>query len=176
MWLLLDVQTIGVLVTATSVTIAAIYYVMTLRASQRNMKTNLETRQAQLFMPIYSTYYSDEFMRARSEILKWNYENYDDYVAKYGYEANPEANTMHRKVNGYFEGIGVLVSHGLIDSSLVDDLMSGAIVTYWEKFRSYILEYRRRIDWPQAGEQIEYLYKQIKPIVERQRRELTSTQ
>jgi hypothetical protein len=66
----LDVQTIGVLVTATSVTIAAIYYVMTLRASQRNMKTNLETRQAQLFMPIYSTYYSDEFMRARSEILK----------------------------------------------------------------------------------------------------------
>jgi hypothetical protein len=97
-------------------------------------------------------------------------------VAKYGYEANPEANTTHRKVNGYFEGIGVLVSHGLIDSSLVDDLMSGAIVTYWEKFRSYILEYRRRIDWPQAGEQIEYLYKQIKPIVERQRRELTSTQ
>lgn len=66
----MDVQTIGVLVTATSVTIAAIYYVMTLRASQRNMKTNLETRQAQLFMPIYSTYYSDEFMRARSEILK----------------------------------------------------------------------------------------------------------
>jgi len=66
----LDVQTIGVLVTATSVTIAAIYYVMTLRASQRNMETNLETRQAQLFMPIYSTYYSDEFMRARSEILK----------------------------------------------------------------------------------------------------------
>ena len=84
---------------------------------------------------------------------------------------NPEASIMHSKVNGYLEGIGVLVRRGLIDPSFVDDLMSGAIVNYWERFGPYMLEYRRR-DWPQAGEQIEYLYNQIKPIVERQRREL----
>jgi transcription antitermination factor NusG len=47
---LVDAQTVGVLVTAASVTVAAIYYVLTLRTNQRNIKANLETRQTQLFM------------------------------------------------------------------------------------------------------------------------------
>jgi hypothetical protein len=79
---------------------------------------------------------------------------------------------MYRRVFGYLEGMDVLVRRGLIDPFLVDDLMSGAIIQFWEKFNPIIMEYRRRRDWPQIGEQIEYLYNQIKPIVERQRREL----
>ena len=162
---LTEIQTAYYMVAATGVLIAAVYYVL-------NMRVTLQTRQAQLFIPIYSTYHSDEYMKAYSEIMRWKWENYDDYINKYGSESNPEAYIMYRKVFGFFEGVGVLVRRRLIDPSLVDDLMSGAIVQYWERFESILLERRRRLNWPQVGEQIEYLYNEVKPIAERQRRQL----
>ena len=150
------------------------YYVLTVRNAQRNQQHQLETRQAQLFMPIYSTSYSEEHIKALEEVRQWEWEDYDDYMAKYGSEANPEAYMMYRKLFGYLEGLGVLVRRGLIDPSLVDDLMSGFIIRFWEKFEPYFVERRRRLNWPQVGEQIEYLYNQVQPIAERQRRELTT--
>ena len=162
---LTEIQTAYYMVAATGVLIVAVYYVL-------NMRVTLQTRQAQLFMPIYSTYHSDEYMKAYSEIMRWKWENYDDYINKYGPESNPEAYIMYRKVFGFFEGVGVLVRRRLIDPSLVDDLMSGAIVQYWERFESILLERRRRLNWPQVGEQIEYLYNEVKPIAERQRQQL----
>ena len=162
---LTEIQTAYYMMAATGVLIAAVYYVLKKRVT-------LQTRQAQLFIPIYSTYHSDEYMKAYSEIMRWKWENYDDYINKYGPESNPEAYIMYRKVFGFFEGVGVLVRRRLIDPSLVDDLMSGAIVQYWERFESILLERRRRLNWPQVGEQIEYLYNEVKPIAERQRQQL----
>ena len=160
-----EIQTAYYMVAATGVLLAAIYYVL-------NIRTTLQTRQAQLFMPIYSTYSSAEFLKTRSEVMSYQYKDYDDYQSKYGFDVNPDADAKARMVNAYFEGIGVLMKRGLIDPSIVDDLMSGVIVRYWEKYEPYILEYRQRRDWPQAGEHVEYLYNKIKPIAEKQRKEL----
>ena len=172
-------QSVSYIAGALGVCVAAIFYVLNLRISQKNQELslksqqqNLETRQAQLFMPIYSTFYSNEFLKAFYEIMTWSYDNYDDYVAKYGYTANPDAAILHAKVNMYLEGIGVLVKRELIDPSLVDDLMSSIVVGYWEKYRPYVYDYRVRRDLHQMSEYVEYLYNQIKPIVERQHGEL----
>ncbi len=54
---MVDIQTIGVLVATASVTLAATYYMLTLRATQRSMKNTLETRQVQMFMNIYSQFW-----------------------------------------------------------------------------------------------------------------------
>ena len=168
-------QSVSYIAGALGVCVAAIYYVMNLRISQRNQQLalksqdqTLETRQAQLFMPIYSTFCSDEFLKAFYTIMSLTYKDYDDYVAKYSYTANPEVGRAHAKVNMYLEGIGVLVKRGLIEPSLVDDLMSSVLLGYWEKFGSYVLEARVRRNHPQNGEYVEYLYNQIKPIVELQ--------
>jgi hypothetical protein len=160
-------QTVGILV-------GIAYYVMTLNYTRRNQQQQLETRQAQLFMPIHSVYQSEDHIKAVSEIQKWEWEDYDDYMAKYGEEVNPEAYMMYRKVFGFLEGLGVLVRRRLIDPSLVDDLMSGLVIRYWEKFEPIFVERRRQLNWPQVAEQIEYLYHQVKPIAERQLRELTT--
>ena len=160
-----EIQTAYYMVAATGVLIAAVFYVL-------NMRTTLQTRQAQLFMPIYSTYYNEEFIKAFQEVQIWSYADYDDYMAKYSYAANPEDYMQYRKVFGYLEGLGVLVRRKLIDPSLVDDLMSGAIIITWEKLKPYILESRKRRNWPQVGEQIEYFYEQIRPIVLSQHPEL----
>lgn len=75
-------------------------------------------------------------------------------------------------MGNFYEGIGVLVKRKLIDVNLVDDLMSGFILRSWEKIEPIIKEFRERENWPQAWEWIEYLYHQIKPIVEEQHPEL----
>jgi len=165
-------QSISYIAGATGVCVAAIYYVISLRSSRKNTQLTLETRQAQLFMHIYSTFCSDYIQKARNEVSKWSYRNYDDFQSKYSYDVNPEAYQLHSSLSFFFEGIGVLVLRKLIDPSLVDDLMSGPVITYWEKMKPYYLEYRTRFDWPQFGEHIEYLYNHIKPIAEKQRIEL----
>jgi hypothetical protein len=163
------------MVAATGVLVAAIYYVSNIRTARKNQELalksqeqTLETRQAQLFMPIYSTFYSDDFLRAYWEIMAWSYDSYDEYISKYGYQANKNAVLMQAKVNMYLEGVGVLVKRGLIDPSFVDDLMSSVIISYWEKYRQYAYDYRVRRNVPQMGEYIEYLYNQIKPIFDSQ--------
>jgi len=82
---------------------------------------------------------------------------------------------MYRSILGaHLEGIGVLLRRRLIDPSFVDDLMSQVIVRYWEKFGPLIRESRVKLNYPFMGEQSEYLYNQIKPIMEKQLRELTT--
>jgi hypothetical protein len=169
---MVQIENLPLVLTGLGLIASILYYTMTLRNANKTQKQQLETRQAQLFMPLHSTYYSDEYLKAWAEIMKWEYKDYDDYMSKYGGEANPDAYLMYRKVFGYLEGTGVLVKRGLIDPYFVDDLMSGMIVSYWDKFKPIILERRRRLNWPQVGEQIEYLYNQIKPIAEKQRQEI----
>ena len=171
---MIELSTIRDLVAIFGVIAGFSYYVLTVRANHRNQQQQLETRQAQLFMQIYTIYHSEEFIKSIEGIMKWEYTDYDEYMSKYGVDANPEAHMMYRKLFGYLEGLGVLVRRGFIDASLVDDLMSGAILIYWEKLEPYIVERRKRLNWPQVGEQIEYLYNQVKPIAERQRRELAT--
>jgi hypothetical protein len=63
----------------------------------------------------------------------------------------------------YFEGIGVLVSKGLIDVELVDDLMSGPLTHIWERMLPLVPSMRHVLG-PQAGEWYEFLYNKVKPM------------
>ena len=169
---MVDIQTIGVLATAASVTVAAIYYIFTLRTNQRNLKTNLETRQAQLFMQLYDKVSEPEFLINWQAALKAEWSSFDEYMQKYGYDAYPDSYGKLMSVGVTFEGIGVLVKRGLIDPAMVDDMMSGFIISYWEKQRPLSLEVRRRRNYPQYAEWIEYLYNVIKPIALNQHPEM----
>lgn len=61
------------------------YYVMTVRNQNR-------TRQAQLFMPIYSRFQEKDFMRQYSDITNiWDWKDFNDFSEKYGPTNNPEA-------------------------------------------------------------------------------------
>lgn len=80
---MVDVQMIGVIITATSVTIAAVYYVLTLRTSQRNMKHTLETRQTQLFMQIFQRFQEPDFTTQYSTLLNREWKDTEDYSKKY---------------------------------------------------------------------------------------------
>jgi hypothetical protein len=146
------------------------YYAITVRNSQRMQKMTLETRQAQLFMQIYDRWASKEITQMEMEFRDWEWNNFEDFESKYA--SDIESLSLRSVLGKYYEGIGVLVKRGLIDPTLVDDLMSSAILIYWEKFGSIIEEWRERLGFPQAAEYQEYLYNEIKAIAEKQHPEL----
>ncbi|MHA1959537.1 MAG: DUF4760 domain-containing protein [Candidatus Thorarchaeota archaeon] len=143
-----------------------------LRRIQARGQTELETRQASLFMQIYDHFYNLDFVKRQLEIWKWNWSDYDDFLRKYDFDTNPETGSLFFSVGTYFEGIGVLVNRNLIDPRIVDDLMSGLIMRTWNKFGPVIRETRRRLNWPQYFEFFEYLNDRIKLIAENQHPEL----
>jgi len=145
------------------------YYIMTLNNTRKNQEMQLETRQAQLFMQVYNRFNSRAFVSQLNEIrFRWSYTDLDDFMEKYGPKTNPEANDSMGSTIYFFEGIGVLMKKGLIDTEFVDDLMSGVIVSLWDKFGPMIIEQRERYNWPTAAEWFEYLYNQIKPLYDEQ--------
>jgi hypothetical protein len=169
----LALQTIGILMTGISMTIAAVYYTLTLRNTQKTQQLQLETRKAQLFMQIYNRITDKAFMKKFIDIIfHWEWTDYDDFMEKYGPENNIDAFADWTSVGLYIDGLGSQVKRGLIDVGQVDDLISGVIIRYWEKREQFTRELRERMNYPQYGEYVEYLYNQIKPIIEEQHPEL----
>lgn len=100
--------------------------------------------------------------------MEWEFKDLDEFLEKYGLETNPEAYAMRGSFGAYFEGMGVLVKRGLIDVTIADDLISGVIMRFWEKFGPIYLVLRERLNYPQFAEWIEYLYNQVEQLVEEQ--------
>jgi len=160
------IQTVGILV-------GIIYYIMTLRNTRKNQQLQLETRQAQLFMQIYDKFNDKEFVKDWTNfVLIQDFDNFQDYMDKYGFRNNIDAWSTRVSLSDYFEGIGVLINRKLIDPTLVDDLMSVNVIRFWEKWGPIVEEYRKDFDLPQLGEWQEYLYNRIKSISEEQHPEL----
>ena len=145
------------------------YYVLTVRNSRKTQKHQLETRQAQLFMQMYNRWNTLEMRTQFDLVMASEWKDYDDFV---DYSRDREYMTGFYIVAGFIEGIGVLVNKGLIEAGLVDDLLSGSLMRYWEKLEPVVFEIRARRNWPQYGEWGEYLYCQIKSIYEQQHPEL----
>lgn len=150
------------------------YYVLTVRNTQKNQQQALETRQAQLVMPIYAKLNDKEFMKDMGAMMTWQWTDYDDFMNKYGPFTNIEAWSIVTASIDYYEGIGVLVKRNLIDITFIDDLMSGMIMMSWDKLRDYIYGWRKNRNYPQFGEYFEYLYHRILEIAEKQHPEIKS--
>ncbi|MFH1180281.1 MAG: hypothetical protein V1710_07970 [Candidatus Bathyarchaeota archaeon] len=128
---------------------------LALKAQQQT----LETRQAQLFVQLYSQYYNKDFVTAINKVSRMKYQSYEEFWEKYG---NLEDAQSWDLLSHYFEGAGILVRKGLIEPSLVSDLVSEEFIDYWEIMSPFIKEYRIRSNKPNAGENQEYLYELLK--------------
>ena len=166
-----EIQAAYYMVAATGVLVAAIYYVMNLRMSRKNQELSLktqeqtlETRQAQLFMNVYQRFGEPDLLGAWYEAMSCQWRDFDDFIAKYGQEANPAFWIKFLTLGTFFEGIGVLVKRGYIDATLVDDMMSMHIVTYWQKFEPIIMGFRRIWNSPTVNEYFETLYDAVYEI------------
>jgi len=151
------------MVAATGVLVAAVYYVLNMRATQRNMKSNLETRQAQFLMSLYQRFsdpeYQDNFF---TTMFKMNWDNYEDFTKKYPTDSK-ESNKFFT-LSAFYKGIGLLVEQNLVDVDTVAKLLGGDLIPFWEKFSSIINEFRVRLGQPGQFAYVEYLYDRVKSV------------
>jgi hypothetical protein len=154
------------LLTGIGIIVAIIYYTLTLSNATK-------ARKAQLFMGLYDKYQSTDFRRQLFTIYDTDWETIKDTLQKHDKPVLPhlegglreeirEALVVTNSVAAYFNGVGILVSKGLIDIELVDELLSFVIINQWEILEPIIIEMRIKENTPKVHTNFEALYKEIK--------------
>ena len=111
---LAEIQAAYYMVAATGVLVAAVYYVL-------NMRANSKARQAQMFMGIYERFNTPESIDSSIRLLNLNVKDFDEF-----HRLLNESNADGRSLNwysAYYEGLGVLVREKFIDIRLVSLLL-----------------------------------------------------
>lgn len=157
------VQLVFGFVTTASVVFGIAMGLMQLRDMKRTRETELETRQAQLLMQLYSIYDTRDFLEDYGKVsYTMEYSNLADWNKKYGPINNLQDYASWARVGRFFDGVGILVRKGLIDPSLVTELMREVIIYNWERVRPWVNEQRSIGSNPHVWENYEYLYGEIR--------------
>ena len=140
---------IPVLALAASIT----YYALTIRNQNK-------TRQAQLCLNIF-TRMNAEWLEAYHIVTSADFTNYQEYIDKYSYEANPEYKRTENTVSTFFEGLGSIVREGLLDIRFIAVMMGGTTRMYWEKMAPVVKEGRVVLGYPRWLSETEFLYDEL---------------
>jgi len=150
----IDLQTLSTIVAAASVVLGVIYYLY-------NLRTTLETRQASLFMQLYSIYESKDFLKDYTDLWKYEYTDINDWMQKYHPVKNPEAYASFMRIGRFYEGVGILIEKKLISMDLVVELMREAIIFNWDRLKIYAYGQRELTHMP-IWAHFESLYNEVK--------------
>jgi hypothetical protein len=153
-----DVQTISVVVAATSVVIAAIALVIQGKKAEKARKTELI---AQLFSPLSSPTFTSQW---DDIVHHWEWTDYDDFLNRYILK-NSEA-TKYISMASFFGCLGLLVEMGLLDINIVHKWAPEACMSFWEKLEPVVKEQKKRLKAqgrmvPKIWENVEYLYNEL---------------
>jgi len=161
---MVDIQTVSIVIASASVVAGVVYYTLQLRHQARARQDMVKARQTDLLMRLYSTYGSKEFQEALWKVHKLEFEDYNEYLKKYGSTASvTPANRAIWTVSWFFNSMGLLLHSRLADIDQVDDLFGYAVIWMWEKVKPVILEgYRPQPKMQKSMQWFEYLYNEIK--------------
>jgi hypothetical protein len=156
---MVDVQTVSIAVASASVTLAAIYYMWQIRYQTKIRKTDLIIR-------LYSRLHSSEFEDAYPKIMSLQFEDYEDFLKKYGSRhsgKSPEIDRAIGAVCGFYELVGTLLYRKHIDIGLVHDVFGvSGVKEIWEKTKPLTVGIRRERNDPTVGAGCEYLYNEMR--------------
>jgi hypothetical protein len=156
---LASLQAVSYIMGSLGVFVAAVYYISTLRNNQRTQQLQLDTRQAQLFMQIYSQSHNDpSFLDALRKVMSLQWSTFEEYRNLLKHDENARAT---QRVGSFYEGLGVLVKENFVDIRLVALLMTIMTRTWWEKYKPIIEEGRRQTGYPRWLSESEYLYNEL---------------
>lgn len=157
---LATLQAVSYIMGSMGVFLAAVYYIFNMRATQQNMKANLDARQAQLYMNIYDKFTSRQYWEAMDKhfLGKQPTQNYEEYKKLTEDSSFKEAFWYIGTLN---EGMGVLVKEGYINVRLVAQLMSGGVRGFWERMKPAVVDGRKVTGYSRWLSETEYLYNEL---------------
>jgi hypothetical protein len=143
-------QSVSYIAGASGVCIAAIFYVLNLRISQknqeisqRNMRQTLETRKLQFVTSITSQLISEEGHRRYFELLNMEWKDYDDFERKYGSDYNLDNAAKRLNVWKTYNTIGMLVREKLIEPEVIYKIDTANVCFIWSKFKDIMPEWEK---------------------------------
>ena len=161
-------QSISYMAGALGVCVAAIFYVLNLRISQknqeisqRNMRQTLETRKLQFVTSITNQLLSEEGQRRYGELLNMEWKDYDDFEKKYGSDNNLDNMAKRMNVWNTYNTLGMLVREKLIDSEVLYGIDNVNPCFVWSKFKDIIPEWRKRYGAKDTFSDWEFLNNEI---------------
>ncbi len=170
---MVDLQTLFSYLTPISLTIGVFYHILTLNNTKKTQQHALETRQAQLYMQLYSFYDNKEFLKDYGNISQvFVYNDVEDWWEKYSPQANIEAYSAWVRVGRFLDGVGILLRRNLIEPSLLFDLLGDVIQGAWEGaddtlgMERFIKEGRTFWNRPILWQNYEYLYEEYMKYIE----------
>jgi hypothetical protein len=160
----LTLQTIGILLTGLTVSIAAVYYTLSLRYTRRNQELSLETRQIGLYMEF--TKLVQQFVYDYTDVLyNQEWDSFEEYLQKYGPTSNPEEFNKFLKVADVYQSLGAFVEDGVFNIKTVFNHEGVWIIAAWEKMEPLIRGIRKLPEYARTHvnmfPQFEFLYNEI---------------
>ena len=152
---MVDIQTVSIAVASAGVFLAAIYYIIQIRHQTKMRNTDLVTHLSR------DIALDKEALDAYVDIVDAEFEDYDDFVKKYGkFISKNQVPSSFMMMGNFYEQIGVLLKNRLIDASLVDQLFP--VSATWEKMKPLVEGMRKEYHDPTFFEWFEYLYNEMK--------------
>ena len=158
--LMVDVQTVSIAVVSVGVIAGIIYYAFQVRHQTK-------IRQADLIMRLHSQACSKEFLEAYQRVLNMQFNDYDDFVEKYGSPtAEGPEQTAVLMIAMFMEGIGVLLHKKCVDIETIEELFP--VERSWKKLEPILIATRRQSGDPAIWEWFEYHYNEAREIKQQQ--------
>jgi hypothetical protein len=159
---MVDIQTISIAIASVSVVAGVGYYVLQIRHQTRIRQTDLVTKLS------YDISTNREFLEAFVDIMEVEFEDYDDFVKRYGKPFSKNQVPMSfMMISNFFEQVGILLKNELIDASLVEQLFPNPSMI-WEKTKPIIEGMRKEYHDPDFHNWFEYLYNEMKKREQRE--------
>ncbi len=156
-------QTVTIVFTGVSISLAAFYYISVLSTTQKTQQITLETRQTQLFMNLFIYHLNYNFNeQAARQLLEWEWEDFENFDIKFGLKSNPEAWTWWTLIMNWFEGIGILAESNLVDIDVINKWVGAWFKSFWEKYEPIVIEYRTHLNRPTFYKNLGELYTILK--------------
>ena len=152
---MLDIPSISAIAAALGVLVGVVIALVELRNLVKQRQTDLVTRLSS------DIALDRESLEAFVDIVEAEFEDYDDFVKRYGkFISKNQVPMSFMMMGNFYEQIGVLLRNKLIDASLVDQLFP--VITTWEKTKPLVEGMRKEYHDPGFFEWFEYLYNEMK--------------
>jgi hypothetical protein len=153
-----EIQAAYYMVAATGVLVAAAYYIMNMRAAERNKKVQLSTS-------ITERLGSKDSMRDFATLMTLKWKDIDEYLKKYDLSENSEGTreffAQRWTLWALYENLGYLLKNGLVDAEIVYHSQGTHPMFMWGRYLPVFEYYRKKELGPRYFENFEYLARRM---------------